>query len=174
MLWNVGEPIMRTIKRDALDTITWLDDTDITVCKTAFANIHGTSRQHLEKTQKNNTPSDVLIPGRRGATGSHGKILEERREKVINHIQSFPTITSHYLQKSSPNAQYLHTDVITKRQMYNLYKVWLEKNHPCEVPCSWHYYNDILKSQFPHLKLPFKTTTRPVTFIISLVMGTLS
>lgn len=130
-----------------------VDDTDITVCKTAFANIHGISRQRLDRAQKNKTSSGVLIPDRRGTTGSHGKILAERREKAINHIQSFPTITSHYSRKSSPNARYLHTDVVTKRQMYDLYKVWLEENHPREVPCSWHYYDDILKSHFPHLKL---------------------
>lgn len=37
--------------------------------------------------------------------------------------------------------------------MYHLYKIWVEENHPGEVPCSWHYYDDILKAHFFHLKL---------------------
>lgn len=43
--------------------------------------------------------------------------------------------------------------MISKRQMYDLYKVWLEENHPSEVPCTWHYYDDIMKLEFRHLKL---------------------
>ena len=41
----------------------------------------------------------------------------------------------------------------SKRKMYHLYKIWLEENHPGEVPCSMHYYDDILKTHFSHLKL---------------------
>lgn len=130
-----------------------VDDIPITVCKTAFANIHGISKSRIDRAYNNMTVSSVPIPDRRGKTGYHGKIDRERSVKVIEHINSFPTITSHYSRTSSPNVRYLDTDMISKRQMYDLYKVWLEENHPSEVPCTWHYYDDIMKLKFPYLKL---------------------
>ena len=46
--------------------------------------------------------------------------------------------------------------------MYDLYKEWLEENFQDEVPVTWHYYDDTLKSQFPYLKLykPRKDTCK--------------
>ena len=117
-----------------------VDDTPVTVCKIAFANIHGISRQRVDQAQKSKTVTGVPIADRRGTTGNHGKISLDRREKIINHIESFPTITSHYSRKRSPNVRYLDTTVTSKRQMYSLYKIWIEENHPGEELCSWHYY----------------------------------
>ncbi|KAK4305930.1 hypothetical protein Pmani_013757 [Petrolisthes manimaculis] len=57
------------------------------VCKTAFANIHGISRARVDRALASVTATGVLIPDQRGKTGLHGKISEERTVKSLEHIQ---------------------------------------------------------------------------------------
>ena len=130
-----------------------VNDIPVAVCKSAFANIHGISKARVDRAQNNMTASSVPIADRRGRNGSHGQVSNDKLMKVMKHIESFPTITNHYSRKTSPNVCYLDTDLLSKKQMYELYKLWLEENEPGEVPCSWHYYDDTLKAKYPNLKL---------------------
>ena len=129
----------------------------VQVCKEAFASIHGIGRARLDRAQRKKTSTGVPLKDQRGKNGgkngSHGKTDDSRTGKVLAHISSFPTISSHYSRKTSPNVQYLDTDVTSRRQMYKLYVLWLEENHEGEVPVSWHYYDDMLKLHFPKLQL---------------------
>lgn len=125
----------------------------VQVCKQAFASIHGIGRSRLDRAQKKMTSNSIPIKDQRGKNGGHGKIDESRTEKVLTHIRSFPTISSHYSRKTSPNMQYLDTDITSRRQMYKLYVTWLEENHEGDVPVTWHYYDDMLKMHFPKLQL---------------------
>ena len=128
--------------------------TNIKVCKKAFASIHGISVNRIDRAHANKTASNIPIKDRRGKYGSHNRVSQERAAKVIQHIKSFPTLTSHYSRKTSPNARYLDTGITSTSQMYDLYLEWLEENNfTDEDPVTWHYYDDTLKSQFPYLKL---------------------
>ncbi|KAK4323209.1 hypothetical protein Pmani_006088 [Petrolisthes manimaculis] len=116
--------------------------------------MHGIGRARLDRAQKNITSSGVPIKDQRGTNGGkNGKTDDIRTEKVLTHIQSFPTISSHYSRKTSPNMQYLDTDITSRRQMYKLYVNWLEENHEDDVPVTYHYYDDMLKLHFPKLQL---------------------
>ncbi|KAK4317750.1 hypothetical protein Pmani_011188 [Petrolisthes manimaculis] len=116
--------------------------------------MHGIGRARLDRAQKKITSSGVPIKNQRGTNGGkNGKTDDIRTEKVLTHIQSFPTISSHYSRKTSPNMQYLDTDITSRRQMYKLYVNWLEENHEDDVPVTYHYYDDMLKLHFPKLQL---------------------
>lgn len=130
-----------------------INNIQINVCKTAFAHIHGISKPRVDRALNSRTASDVLIPDQRGRSGTHGKVADERTAKIKEHINGFPTLTNHYSRKSSPDVRYLDTEVYSRRQMHDLYKEWLDNKYPAEVPCTWHYYDDVMKAHFPHLKL---------------------
>ena len=135
---------------------------NIKVCKKAFASIHGISVARIDRAHANKTASNIPIKDRRGKYGSHNKVSQERAAKVIQLIKSFLTLTSHYSRKTLPTARYLDTEIRARSQMYDLYKEWLEEEFWDEVPVTWHYYDDTLKSQFPYLKLykPRKDTCK--------------
>lgn len=90
----------------------------VTVCKLAFANIHGISKARIDRAQNKMTTSSVPIAAGRGRNGSHGQLSDDKLKKVMQHIESIPTITNHYSRKTSPNLCYLDTDMLSKRQMY--------------------------------------------------------
>ena len=97
------------------------------------------------------------IQDRRGRYGHKNKISEDKSRLVIKHIKSIPTMTSHYSRASSPNVKYLAIEVRSVTQMYDLYKDWLlfddELTEELRIPVTKHYYEDMIKSQFQHLKI---------------------
>ncbi|KAK4308972.1 hypothetical protein Pmani_019377 [Petrolisthes manimaculis] len=139
-----------------------VEDTPITVCKDAFASIHGISKSRIDRSLTKVTASNVPVKDQRGKNGDHHKVSEEVAKTVIEHIKSFPTITSHYSRKTCPSVVYLDTDILSRRQMYELYITWLKEKYPEIVACTFHYYDDIFKMKFSNVKLykPRKDTCK--------------
>ena len=127
----------------------------IRVCKKAFARIHGISNGRIDWAQNNKTASDVPIKDRRGRYGHHNQVSQIKIRLVMKHIESFPTMTSHYSRATYPDAKYISTEVRSTRQMWDLYKDWLDENEVGElqIPVTEHYYRDIMNANFPNLKV---------------------
>ncbi|KAK4298974.1 hypothetical protein Pmani_028716 [Petrolisthes manimaculis] len=139
-----------------------VEDTPITVCKDAFESIHGISKSRIDRSLTKVTASNVPVKDQRGKNGDYHKVSEEVAKTVIEHIKSFPTITSHYSRKTCPSVVYLDTDIVSRRQMYELYITWLKEKYPEIVACTFHYYDDIFKMKFSNVKLykPRKDTCK--------------
>lgn len=154
-----------------------VDGIPITVCKYAFASMHGISKSRMDRSLTKVTASNVPVTDQRGKNGGHHKVSEEVAKTVIEHIKSFPTITSHYSRKTCPSVAYLDTDIVSRQQMYNLYVKWLKEKHPDIVPCTFHYYDDTFKMKFSNVKLykPRKDTCKTCdTYFVRCKDSTLS
>ena len=136
----------------------------VRVCKRAFASIHGITLCRVNRAHANKTASNVPIKDRRGKYGHHNQVSRDKKFKVLKHIGSFPTITSHYSRKTCPHVKYLESQIEAKSHMYELYKEWLDENYKDEekIPVTQSYYENMLKTHFPHLKIyiPRKDTCR--------------
>ena len=62
-------------------------------------------------------------------TNRPAKILEELREKIREHIMSFPTRQSHYSRHNNPGRLYLSPDI----SIAKMYQMFLAKHDPAYV-----------------------------------------
>ena len=60
----------------------------------------------------------------RGKQGKHNAVEEERENKVIEHIQQFLTVESHYVRKDV-KYQYFPEE-LTVKEMHRMYKKWCD------------------------------------------------
>ena len=125
----------------------------IHVCKAAFASILGISTARVYRALEKVTASGVPVPDMRGRHLNHPRVSQDRLQLAVDHVNSFPTVTSHYSRNNSPNVRYLETDVRSRAHMYRLYRKWLKANHPGALEVTAHCYDDLLTSEFPNLKL---------------------
>lgn len=134
----------------------------IQVCKMAFKSIHGISGSRLDRALKNMTATGMALPDLRGRHASHARVPDSMSKLAIEHIKSFPTVSSHYTRKVNRNAKYLEQGVKNKTHMYELYQKWMSDKHKEEIQVSHHYYFDVLKQSFPMLKFqkPRKDTCK--------------
>lgn len=112
----------------------------ITVCKTMFLNTLGISEKTMRTSLNKLTEEGIVLPDARG--GRHVTLLEKdsaTRSAVLDHIQLFPRMESHFCRQSTTR-EYLHPD-LTIKKMYYFYKQ--EGRQP---RCSYHTYRRVFKS----------------------------
>ena len=81
------------------------------VCKTAFIRILGISHSRVDRALKSKTSEGVLIPDQRGRHANHPQLPLTQLERTIQHINSFPTVKSHYSRKDNGNLRYLDSTI---------------------------------------------------------------
>ena len=91
------------------------------VCKGFFLGILDVEKKSVEYTLKKKTHGVFLGGDLRGKTSSINKTPEFDRNVIKQHIESFPTVASHYTRKDSQR-KYLNANLSVKK-MYGLYKV---------------------------------------------------
>ena len=86
------------------------------------------------------TAKGVPIPDGRGRHSNHNQVPDTKIALAIEHIQSFPTMSSHYTRKQHPKLRYLEANVKRKKHMHTLYKKWLKEKYdgqhysePCDI-----------------------------------------
>ncbi|CAL4059556.1 unnamed protein product, partial [Meganyctiphanes norvegica] len=133
----------------------WLKVSDnlVEVCKEAFVSILGISLSRVDKAMNKVRASGVLIPDMRGRTMYYPQVSQDKLQLAKDHIDSFPTVTSHYSNSISPTVRYLKVSVKSRAHMYRLYQKWLHTYHPSTEPITQHCYEDLITSEFPNLKL---------------------
>ena len=127
------------------------DNIKVYICLDAFSNILGHNKRTVHRMAKKKTSAGTLITDRRGKHGNHSRIPEEKQQLVIDHISSIPTVTSHYTRVTKPDALYIDGDIKILPDLYDLYKDWLNTNHPGQQPVKFHYYRDVKNTYFPKL-----------------------
>ena len=70
--------------------------------------------------EKKEEVSGIVKPDGQGKHNNHYKVMQDEKEKVIAHINSFPVTDSHYCPAKT-NKNYLEADLNIEK-MYDLYK----------------------------------------------------
>ncbi|KAL4720653.1 hypothetical protein ACJJTC_002751 [Scirpophaga incertulas] len=107
------------------------------VCKTMFLNTFNISKEFVYTAlSKNNDCNDFVdIIDDRGRHKNHASIItNEMKQSVIDHVNSFIPVESHYIRKRS-NKKYLDSS-LSFSKMFKLYAEW----------CSQNNYNDKVKT----------------------------
>ncbi|KAL4719252.1 hypothetical protein ACJJTC_018955 [Scirpophaga incertulas] len=107
------------------------------VCKTMFLNTFNISKEFVYTAlRKNNDCNDFVdIIDDRGRHKNHASIItNEMKQSVIDHVNSFIPVESHYVRKRS-NKKYLDSS-LSFSKIFKLYAEW----------CSQNNYNDKVKT----------------------------
>ena len=98
------------------------------VCQKSFQLLHGFGKRRLEILRKKMPLGSVLPePDQRGKHRNRPqKIPDEIRQKVREHISSFPAEKSHYSRNDNPRRVYLSPSLSITR----MYHMFLEKHDP--------------------------------------------
>lgn len=123
------------------------------VCKTMFLNTFNISKDFVYTAlQKKiiNTDFDDFIDGR-GRHNNHTRVVtEDMKQTVIDHVNSYPAVESHYIRKDS-RKKYLDSS-LSFSKMFKMYSEWcVEKGYNSRV-FSLRQYRDIVNT---NLKIGF-------------------
>ena len=83
-------------------------DKEVTVCKKAFVSVLGVTLGRVDNAVKSQTASGVLKPDGRGKHSNHSRVQEERLQLVKDHINTFPTVSSHYTRYLLFSYSFIH------------------------------------------------------------------
>lgn len=93
---------------------------------------------------KSVTPARCPRQDLRGHNACLRRIPPEVVDRAIEHILSFPTVSSHYTRAKSPHMRYLDGNLNVKK-MFRLYLLWMEENFPNERKVKLSYYRTKFK-----------------------------
>lgn len=119
-------------------------------CKVGFLRILGISETRLRTAMCSLSPSGCPRGDRRGRHPPGCKLPDSCVNKVLAHIKSVPTVSSHYTRAKSPNMRYLSGN-LNIRKMFRLYLTWMEQNYPGEKKVKLSFY----RKKFRGLRLGF-------------------
>ncbi|KAL4721277.1 hypothetical protein ACJJTC_010358 [Scirpophaga incertulas] len=130
----------------------WFATTKLVVCKSMFLNTISCGPKMIRTAMSKfaNTSSLALVDNRGRHSHHKTSINEEMIKSVLDHVNSFEPVDSHYCRKDS-NKVYLDGS-LNFVQMYNLYKEWYDAakyGTKCE---SLRQYRDIVNK---HINLSF-------------------
>ena len=126
------------------------------VCREGFLNVLGITARRFRAAMANVTESGTPEAKKRGNYKRSSK-LEEGKDRVREHIQSFPTVSSHYTRAKSPHMRYLDTD-LNVALMCTMYNEWMQDNHPTETIMKECIYRQVFKEFRLSFKPPMTDT----------------
>ncbi|CAC5417012.1 unnamed protein product [Mytilus coruscus] len=114
------------------------------VCKAFFLGILHVSKKTVEYSLKKKEHGVFVGCDNRGKKPSINRTPEGDRHFIREHIQSFPTVSSHYTRKDS-NRQYLSSN-LSVQKMHQLYEK--ECQRKSKKPCKINVYRDTFCNEF--------------------------
>ena len=117
------------------------------VCKRAFCTLHGIGAAKLRHVcEQVASGQHAAHPSQRGKHASRPKKLpDDVRQRVIQHISSFPSEPSHYSRSCNSGRQYL-SPILTINKMYDQYKLQCDTAQVHSVSSSM--YREIFNTEF--------------------------
>lgn len=126
-------------------TLTNQDGNAVDVCKTMFLNTLSISHKVVDTTLRKKRDEVGVIKDMRGTSNNYSrKISEDKTASVIEHINTFPRVESHYTRKDSQR-EYLEEN-LSLSAMYRLYLTWCEDTN--KPKASIHHYTNIFNTEF--------------------------
>lgn len=119
----------------------------IQVCKTFFLATLDISEKRIRTALSKNSMATVEDHFRGNSERSnHNRLEEGREEAVIEHIQKFTTVESHYVRAESEYC-YLPSNLnLTK--MHNMYVQWCRSSNPLKQEESYDFYRRTFNTRF--------------------------
>ncbi|KAL4100690.1 hypothetical protein QTP88_020724 [Uroleucon formosanum] len=115
----------------------------IRVCKKIFESTLVISDKIIRNCFNKLNTAGILEPLNHGKHDNHKRISEEMKKGVLDHIDSFPRISSHYL-RAQTSREYIDGS-LTIAEMYRLFVISQEKNKKeCVLK---HTYSDLFNKQ---------------------------
>ena len=117
------------------------------VCQKAFASLYGVTIARIRRIARATSTSVCAPVDNRGKHPRRSRILPgEVKDQIRQHIQSFPTMRSHYSQGKTKKRKYL-SPLLSVAEMHRLY---VEKyEHNSEMPIvKYSYYAKIFNTEF--------------------------
>ncbi|KAJ8289407.1 hypothetical protein GJAV_G00000970 [Gymnothorax javanicus] len=99
------------------------------VCQRAFRSVYGIGSKRFERIRDSAKGCNTSPKDKRGAHGKQPRISEFTKNRVREHIKSFPTRSSHYSRQKNRERKYLH-ESLNERRMWFLY---LHRYEPDEL-----------------------------------------
>lgn len=159
------EPAQRTTKKKensrrkqtVLYFLTTSDDVKLEVCPKVFFATLQVTRKFVRYTRQNGIHG-FSKPDSRGQSEPKNKLVGERLESVLRHMNSFPRVEGHYVRKSS-KMNYIEDTTnfskLTKASMHQLYLVECRKEG-VDNPVGLTKYKEVLESQNIKIHQPKK------------------
>ena len=122
------------------------------LCQKGFLGVLGISETRLRTALSSVSPKSSCPRGdKRGRHPCPRRIPPATVARVLQHILSFPTVSSHYTRAKSPHMRYLEGN-LNIRKMYRLYMLWMEEFYPEERRVKLGFY----RRKFNTFRLGFK------------------
>ena len=129
-------------------------DQQFIVCFKGFLSILDVSVTRVRNALKAVSAAGMPRGDLRGHCSFPTKIPDHVVNKVLEHIRSFLTVTSHYTRAKSPHMRYLAGNLNIKK-MYRMYLHWMTDNYPGERKVLMSFY----RMHFRRMNLGFKPPT---------------
>lgn len=121
---------------------------DYPVCQAGFLSMHGLTRRKVE----------YALALKMSATGTAQPHSSQKRtpvnkitgtplERVHEHIQMLPVMSSHYTRAKSPHRKYLGSSGSIP-QLYSAYKTWMASTYPGEMMVTERFYRSIFSEKY--------------------------
>lgn len=121
---------------------------DYMVCKNGFCSIFGIGLDRVTYVSTKLTITGTPIADKRGKHSNSRRGIEPKdEEKVIKHIESLPTVFSHYTRAKSPHRKYLSSE-FTITKCYDLYKEHMQEAFEGERIMTEAYYKQRFSNLF--------------------------
>ncbi|XP_070182460.1 uncharacterized protein [Littorina saxatilis] len=133
----------RSVRRSFFFTAATTDK-KVQVCKRFFEATLAISHSYINHALTKSAGGTFSGTDGRGKSTPANKTPEATRQRVKDHIQSFPTVESHYCRKNTGRL-YLDSK-LNVNQMYNMYETECEKEGITPVSAS--LYRDIFNKEF--------------------------
>lgn len=112
-----------------------------------FYSIYGIREKHVYTVLNKQNSIGVIEPDKHGHAVPSTKVIDERKQSVLDHIASMPKVSSHYSKAKSPHRKYLPPG-LNINTMYTLYLDWLKDNNSVVEPVNSHFYRNIFNIEF--------------------------
>ena len=122
-----------------------LNNETVSVCKRMFLDTLGISEQMVKAAFIKKINEQVNVTDGRGkSAGTASTMATGKTDSLIDHINTFARVESHYLRKDS-RRQYLE-ETLSLNKMFKLYIIWTKENN--KPVSSRHHYYDIFNTRF--------------------------
>lgn len=134
------------------------NNTSYNICKFGFLSVFGLTKGRIVTAMKKITSSSIPAGDLRGKHLRANKNAGVQSDRVREHINNLPTVSSHSSRSKSPHKRALDSHLSISR-LYIMYLQWMRKNHPDEHKVKESYYRSVFKTEFNSPFKPFKTDT---------------
>ena len=134
------------------------DKTEIVVCRKAFLSIFDVSDTRIRTVLEKESSTGTVQADRRGTTTHARAIAKSDIDVIKEHINTIPTVTSHYCRAKSRFKKYMAPE-LNRARLHALYLDFIHEKYPEKTPVKDWKYNQVFDKEFNIGFAPTKSDT---------------